>query len=436
MGRPPLPVGTAGDIITRVDGEKWKARVYIRDADGRRRELARWAPTKTAAERAVKEALRDRVDPAQGHAGITPETRLSALAEAWLEDVGAARMATNSKQLYRDAVTNYVLPALGGYQLRELSVGRVDTALRSVRTHKGPGAAKTMRSTLSGMLGKAVRLGAMSTNPIRDTTTINREAKKVRALTLDEQYRVMDMPRTMKRAMELDMPDLIDWMLGTGMRIGEACAIRDDVLDLDAGTVEVNATIIRVKGKGLVVQERPKTEAGWRVLALPADLVDMVRRRRTELERLIPAVVTMLDNDQKFRQVKNPGMVFASPLGHLRDPSNTNKDLREVLDSIDCETCGHTGFQFDEHGRHKLDESRHPIRCSEGPFSWVHSHVFRKTVATRLDDAGFTARQIADVLGHSQPSMTQDVYMGRKVVSADAARVLARPAAPHLLPIN
>jgi integrase len=30
-----------------------------------------------------------------------------------------------------------------------------------------------------------------------------------------------------------------------------------------------------------------------------------------------------------------------------------------------------------------------------------------------LDQAGFTARVIADQLGHSKPSMTQDVYMGR-----------------------
>jgi integrase len=56
----------------------------------------------------------------------------------------------------------------------------------------------------------------------------------------------------------------------------------------------------------------------------------------------------------------------------------------------------------------------------------VTSHVFRKTVATRLDEAGLSARQIADQLGHAQPSITQDVYMGRKVVSAEAARILDR----------
>jgi integrase len=37
-----------------------------------------------------------------------------------------------------------------------------------------------------------------------------------------------------------------------------------------------------------------------------------------------------------------------------------------------------------------------------------------------------TPRQVADQLGHANPSMTLDVYFGRQVVSADAARVLDR----------
>ena len=66
------------------------------------------------------------------------------------------------------------------------------------------------------------------------------------------------------------------------------------------------------------------------------------------------------------------------------------------------------------------------IRCAEGPWSWVTSHTFRKTVATRLDEAGLTPRQVADQLGHANPSMTLDVYFGRQVVSAEVALVLDR----------
>ncbi|WP_367138790.1 tyrosine-type recombinase/integrase [Saccharothrix sp. HUAS TT1] len=57
-------------------------------------------------------------------------------------------------------------------------------------------------------------------------------------------------------------------------------------------------------------------------------------------------------------------------------------------------------------------------------YEWVTFRTFRRTVATLLDEAGLTARQIADLLGHSRPSMTQDVYMGRRSPGRAAADAL------------
>lgn len=66
-------------------------------------------------------------------------------------------------------------------------------------------------------------------------------------------------------------------------------------------------------------------------------------------------------------------------------------------------------------------------------FSWITSHSFRKTVATILDDAGQSGRQIADQLGHARPSMTQDVYVGRKARNPRAVAAL-EAAFEHLDP--
>ncbi|RMB62323.1 hypothetical protein EAX62_07145 [Tessaracoccus antarcticus] len=63
--------------------------------------------------------------------------------------------------------------------------------------------------------------------------------------------------------------------------------------------------------------------------------------------------------------------LFPSPLGRLRNVSDTTGELRRILDDLG--------------------------------FDWVSSHTFRKTVATRLDDAGFSARVIVDHLGHERP---------------------------------
>ena len=84
--------------------------------------------------------------------------------------------------------------------------------------------------------------------------------------------------------------------------------------------------------------------------------------------------------------------VFPDTRGGLRDPNNTRRALRAALDRAE--------------------------------FTWVTSHNFRKTTATLLDDAGLSARLIADQLGHARPSMTQDVYMGRKAVDVRASEAL------------
>ncbi|HEU5484226.1 MAG TPA: hypothetical protein VFU98_04905 [Microlunatus sp.] len=45
-------------------------------------------------------------------------------------------------------------------------------------------------------------------------------------------------------------------------------------------------------------------------------------------------------------------------------------------------------------------------------------------MATPLDSDEFSAREIADQLGHARPSMTQDVYLGRKIRSPRAVKAI------------
>lgn len=73
------------------------------------------------------------------------------------------------------------------------------------------------------------------------------------------------------------------------------------------------------------------------------------------------------------------------------------------------------------------DNTRADLRSAVAGTSWagLHPHAFRHLVATQLDEAGLSAREIADYLGHDRVSMTQDVYMNRKAVGGAAAQALA-----------
>jgi integrase len=416
VGRPPLPLGTYGKVlfIAQPSGQV-KARAKFRDFDGRVRLVSKVGPSRAAAERALKAEFTNRQAPG-GVGAITAATRMVTLAEAWIEaDHG---WSTGTQRTYRSVVNKQVKPAFGQLCIREVTPGVVSRALSAIAKSSGPGAAKTARACLSGMFALAIQDGAVAVNPVRDATTrISTGKRAPRALTAAETGRLVELFRTSERAAQLDLPDLVDWMLATGCRIGEALALRygtngdgKPILDLGARTWEVNATVVRVPGAGLTVQPRPKTTAGWRIIALPDFAVRMLEDRRAS-----------------SRQQRDAEVVFPPPsTGTLRDPSNVSGDLRQLLDSFECETCGGTGYQLDEDGSLRAAAGGRRIRCEEGPWSWVTSHTFRKTVATRLDEAGLTPRQVADQLGHANPSMTLDVYFGRQVVSAEAARALDR----------
>lgn len=378
MGRPPLPVGTFGRIrFEQLGRNRVQAGASFRDFDGHRRYVVRNGPTRAQAERRLREALRDR-----GRTETPPvptDSRLHALAVRWLADVDDSELAAGTKRLYRFTVHAYVLPGLGELRLREITVPAIDRLLASVHTDHGPGAAKSTRSVLSGILGLAVRHGLLTTNPVRDAPARRtaRTARGPRALTAEEASLLRERLAADPAAARQDLPDLVDFLLGTGLRIGEACALRPLDVDLDAATLTVTGTVIRERGRGLVIQDVPKTTAGQRTIALPPRAVELLRRRLT-------ASATAEDDP----------VVFPSPQRRLRDPSNTSGDLRKALD--------------------------------RAGFGWVTSHTFRKTVATRLDEAGLSARQIADHLGHSRPSLTQDVYLGRGTASPRTAAVIRR----------
>jgi integrase len=63
------------------------------------------------------------------------------------------------------------------------------------------------------------------------------------------------------------------------MRLGEVLALSWDDVDLEQGVVPVGATIVRVKGKGLV-RKTTKSATSQRVLLLPVWCVAMLVVRR------------------------------------------------------------------------------------------------------------------------------------------------------------
>lgn len=382
----------------------WRTRCRFRKADGNLVDLTRWASTRREAEARISAAIAD-LKVGGKDAVIRPSTPLSEAGEAWLKTLERpdAGRAENTIKAYRGAWERYII--VEGSPLRGLSlsaandVQRVLGLLRDVADKHGTGAAKMARTVLSGLFGWAIRLGVLDVNAARNTGTVRAveskgtERDKRRSLTREERDHVIAIAdawastgsepvqsaehgarqrkgqagdrgtsRTLRTRQTV--AGLIAFLAGTGVRISEARMLRWEDLDLKAGTVMVRGT---------------KTASSERLLNVPQWLSERLARR-----------------GETSGQV---GYVFASPglvsgQDAPMDSSNLASAVRRVLD-----------------------------RAGLG---WATSHSFRRTVATMLHEGGAPLVRIADQLGHANPTMTANVYLGRDLRGdkADLAAML------------
>lgn len=397
MGRPPLPVGTAGSItVNPVSTGGYEARCRFRDYDGVVRPVERRGKSRQAARAALNEHLKERRR-IGGEGDITRDTLFRSVADLWIsrveELVDAGSRSPGTLKNYRGSLNNHVLTALGALRMHEVTVGRVDNLLKSIKSRSGTNAAQHARAVISGVLGMAARHDAIDRNPARDAEPIAVDAPKkaARAMTLDDVALLRGKLVSNEKAVRRDLPDLVDFMLATGLRIGEAAAVTWEAVDLEAGTIEVRGTVVRTAVKGLWIKPKPKSVSGYRILELPHWAVNMLETRKA------------------VRDENDWGVLFTAPRGGLLAPGNVTADLKEIFESKVEDESGELVW---------------PV------FDWVTSHTFRKTVITLMHLAGLPDRAVADQAGHAKVSMTQDVYFGRKVAKTGAAAVLEQIGTP------
>lgn len=372
MGRRPLPLGTYGKIrVEHLGPKRHRARCLYRDFNGKTYDVERVGTSRADAENNLKAAIRDWVSPVAG-ATITASSKFREVAALWLAEVerDAERefRSWGTVDTYRNRLEGLVLPAVGDLRMNEVSTPLLDALCKKVRDNSSASSAKTVRAVLGGVCAYAVQYGALDSNPAREITRLESKRAKnrpqqSRALTAAEVLDLLQKLDQDERAVRDDLPDLVRFFLATGERTGEALGAHWPDFDQEARELAMVGNVIRARGRGRIMN-RGKTENSARPIPLPDWCVTMLAERRSEAVNL-------------------DGPIFPSSTGTIREATNVR------------------------------NRAWKPFIARAG-YEWVTFRTFRRTVATLLDEAGLTARQIADILGHSRPSMTQDVYMGRR----------------------
>lgn len=263
---------------------------------------------------------------------ITERSTVARLVDFWLEQLRAeGRLDRTTINEYERVLRKLIVPRLGGVRLHALTTEGIDVVLADLGT-QSLNAQRKAKVVFGAMLDAAVAHGALRVNSVRGSLSISRPRTDTRSLTQAE----IEAVRAAVRAWlgkersgpksSADMADIVDLMLATGARIGEVLALRWRDVDVDARTIEINATIKTEAGIG--TYRKPLTRS--RSLELPASAAEaLTTRRRTMRENYLDAVFPtrnitwhQVNNvERRWRQIRREaGLEWVTPELFRRHP--------------------------------------------------------------------------------------------------------------------
>lgn len=310
----------------------------------------------------------------------------------WLDEwvttfLRASDRAESTKTMHAGYARVWIIPVLGDVRLDQLNVNDIN---RLMLTMKADGRADATRrncyTTLRIALDDAVVNGLLATNPVH-------RVKQPRVTRHEARFlRTEEVAALIRAAATLRYGPILSFILGTGLRRGEALALTWGHIDLGQGAARVNGSLVRRDGQ--LVVSTPKTAASRRSVALSPAMVALLQRWRTAqaAEQLVAGNLWHDDGGGP-----RTGYVFTTAFGGPVEPQNV---LRTVQ-----------------------------LAATAAGLQNVTVHALRHTYATTALLSGVPLKVVSANLGHASIQITADTY-GH--VTDDAAQAAAAAVAEAL----
>lgn len=300
--------------------------------------------------------------------GIT----MAGYAEKWMEELEQSGLKLSTVNSYKSNLRHYIIPWFGGLQVSDLNYGLIKDFISDVRLRKSPRTGKPysrdsiriMVATLRAMLDEALREGLIDVNPCYKLGKLYGGAKTLREepdpFSLEELHKVEAICRDR-------WPEYYDFTLclgRTGMRIGEALALKIQDVDFMEETIRIRRNL-PIHGR----IETPKTAGSRRTIKIDSPelttaLEEMIRRRRE---------IWLAKGETEI-----PEWLFCNSRGNPLDRSNWTKVWNRMQ-------------------RLAKVQQRRP-------------HDLRHTYATLMLLMGKPLPYVSKQLGHASPRITLEIY--------------------------
>ncbi|MFG2194458.1 tyrosine-type recombinase/integrase [Streptomyces sp. NPDC048639] len=346
----------AGTITKRKDG-RYQCAVYVLQPDGTR--ARKFAYGKTWADcDAKRRELLDKVD--QGVPVPTRSARLSEWLPYWLDNVIKPRRKLSTYDKYEAHARLYLVPMIGAKRLESLGVADVRRFLVQLENKTTAATAKESHRVLRTALTAACREELVTRNVASLVEPPRAKSRELSPWTLEE---TLDF---LAAARKDPLYGAFVLAVAMGLRRGEIVGLRWTDVDLDQRVLYVRQQTQR--RRGVLYDDDPKGRRR-RAVPLPAMCIAPLRwHRMRQAEAKQRAGDAWTDE----------GYVFATRTGRPVEPRNVYRSFTRVAESAGLRVI-------------RLHDARHGC-------------------ATLLTAAGVAPRVVMEILGHSQISITMDVY--------------------------
>lgn len=313
--------------------------------------------------------------------------------EEWIE--GKDDIKANTHANYKRYIEKVFTPHLGHIRLRDLRPAPIKTMF-DAHTHLAPSSAQRMRAVLRSALSDAYRAGLVTVNAAalvkmpggRSSralvwTSARESAWRWEVAALVEKGKTLTRARQAAPRPSSSMvwtPNHLGTFLDTiadhplyplfwiashcGLRRGEVCGLMWS--DLDDGVITIERQIVCTP-EGTIV-DTPKSDASGRCVAVGRAGVEMLTKHRSAQR------AEMLS----WGVGKGSGYMFTTPDGRTLDPHWVSKEFKRLVTAADLP----------------------PIRF----------HDLRHTAASLMLASGSDMKTVSEILGHSDLSLTANIY--------------------------
>ncbi|WP_110954729.1 tyrosine-type recombinase/integrase [Anaerosinus massiliensis] len=364
--------------------DRWRWRGYYTDLNGEKKRKEIVAKARKELKLKVKTFLQEIED--NGVDAFSNMT-IEKWCKTWQEDVIKPSVKTRTFENYKGTCKNHIIPNFGKIKLKELQVMPIQQFLNDLCETHAVSSVLTIRNHFIILLNAAIEYGYIKNNVAKRTKPPRRVKSEINALTDIEINKLLNVA---KEGSYIFYGAKQTWIenegmlylrncyyavvllaVTTGMRQGEIFGLRWENVNLEQKVLSVKTNMVTSAEKGQVL-DTPKTLTSKRNILLPKKTVETLREWQLYQKKYAEKWGDIFTNSHQ--------LVFTNSFGKMVSVTNfTKRYFRKMLRSA-------------------------------GISDNVTFHILRHSFTTQLLKNGVNVNIIAGILGHSNTSVTMDIY--------------------------